>query len=159
MHTRSARSKYTVAPSALALLESARQRLTGSKSEMSVADRYVGAHLAASRAAAAVVAARGGGVASGDSGSRSVWELLLQVEPRLSEWAAFFAASAGRRAAAEAGLPHAVSLQQANYLLREAEAFVSIAECALAVHGKQLLSHCQPSVRSENLQQWHESSL
>ena len=33
----------------------------------------------------------------------SVWELLPQVEPALTEWAAYFAAGAGKRAAAEAG--------------------------------------------------------
>ena len=46
------------------------------------------AHLAASRAAAAVVVARGGVTACGRV-SRSIWELLPQVEPALSEWADF----------------------------------------------------------------------
>lgn len=90
------------------------------------------AHLAASRAAAAVVVARGGVTACGRV-SRSIWELLPQVEPALSEWAGFFAAGAGKRAAAEAGLPHAISLREANDLIRDAGTFVSIAECALAI--------------------------
>src|ERR1700733_927238 len=34
---------------------------------------------------------------------QSVWELLPRVEPALCEWAAFFAAGASKRAAAEAG--------------------------------------------------------
>ena len=40
---------------------------------------------------------------------RSVWVLLPQVAPELAEWAAFFAAGAGKRAAAEAGLSRAVT--------------------------------------------------
>ena len=40
---------------------------------------------------------------------RNVWAVLPQVAPELAEWAAFFAAGAGKRAAAEAGLTRAVS--------------------------------------------------
>ena len=47
-----------VAPSALALMESARHGLAAAEDETAVAARYVGAHLAALRAAAAVVADR-----------------------------------------------------------------------------------------------------
>jgi len=46
-----------VAPSALALLESARHGLAAAEGEASAGARYVSAHLAALRAAAAVVAA------------------------------------------------------------------------------------------------------
>src|SRR5262249_7475322 len=63
--------------------------------------RYAAAHLAALRAAAAVLAAR----ARPEPGRRSrltnVWFLLAGVAPELSEWAAFFAAGASKRAAAE----------------------------------------------------------
>jgi hypothetical protein len=62
-----------------------------------------------------------------------VWELLPQVEPALTEWAAFFAAGAGKRAAAEAGLPRAASAREADDLLRDAETFLSLAETALGV--------------------------
>ena len=63
----------------------------------------------------------------------SVWELLPQVEPALTEWAAYFAAGAGKRAAAEAGLPRAASAREADDLLRDAETFLSLAETALGV--------------------------
>ena len=52
------RVRCRVAPSALALLESARQGLISAEAEVSAGGRYVGAHLAALRAAAAIVAAR-----------------------------------------------------------------------------------------------------
>jgi hypothetical protein len=126
------RCERPATPSALVLLKSARRGLTAAtEHEASAGGRYVGAYLAASRAAAAVIAARGGVLARG-RGSRSVWELLPQVEPILAEWAALFAAGAGKRAAAEAGLSHAVSPRDANELLRDAETFVSIAESSLA---------------------------
>ncbi len=127
-----------VGPSALALLASARQGLASAECEGSAAARYVAAHLAALRAAAAVVAARAE-PSPRRARARSVWELLPRVEPTLSEWAAFFAAGAGKRAAAEAGLPRAVSVREADELLRDAVTFVSLAESALGVPAQSLL--------------------
>jgi len=128
-----------VAPSALALLESARQGLAASECDSSAAGRFVGAHLAALRAAAAMVAARAEPPSVRRRRPQSVWELLPRVEPTLSEWAAFFAAGAGKRAAAEAGLPRAVSIREADELLRDAATFVSLAESALGVPAQSLL--------------------
>ncbi len=68
-----------------------------------------------------------------------MWELLPKVEPALREWAAFFAAGAAKRAAAEAGLPRAVSAREADELLRDAGIFVSLAEGALGIQGRQQL--------------------
>lgn len=127
------RVRCRVAPSALALLESARQGLASAEGEVSAGARYVGAHLAALRAAAAIVAARAEPSPSRRRRPQSVWELLPRVEPTLSEWAAFFAAGAGKRAAAEAGLPRAVSGREADELLRDARTFVTLAESALGV--------------------------
>ena len=55
---RPGRTRCRVAPAALALLQSARQGLAEAGEEGSAGSRYVAAHLAALRAAAAVVAAR-----------------------------------------------------------------------------------------------------
>jgi SAV_6107-like HEPN len=129
-----------VAPSALALLASARHGLAAAEGEPSAGARYVAAHLAALRAAAAVVAAR-----SEPTGStrrrkpQSVWELLPRVEPALCEWAAFFAAGASKRAAAEAGLLRAVSAREADDLLRDAATFVGLAESTLGVPPQEAL--------------------
>lgn len=129
-----------VAPSALALLESARRGLADAAVETAPPGRYVAAHLAALRAAAAVVAARGEpGSGSRRRRPRSVWELLPQVEPTLAEWSAFFAAGANKRAAAEAGLSRAVTAREADDLLRDAEVFVSVVEAALGVPGQSPL--------------------
>jgi hypothetical protein len=134
------RPRCRVAPSALALLESARCGLAAAESEGSAGARYVAAHLAALRAAAAVVAARAEpGATTRCKRPQSVWELLPRVEPALQEWAAFFAAGAAKRAAAEAGLPRAVSVREADDLLRDAETFLSLAENALGVAVQALL--------------------
>jgi hypothetical protein len=129
-----------VAPTAVALLESARQGLADARAERGPGGRYVAAHLAALRAAAAVVAARPAfGTAPRRRGPHSVWELLPRVEPALAAWAAFFAASARKRAAAEAGLPRAVTALEAEDLVRDAETFVCLAEQALGLPGQPLL--------------------
>ena len=102
------RCERPVTPSALVLLRSARRGLAAAtEHETSAGGRYVGAYLAASRAAAAVVAARGGVLARG-RGSRSVWA-GLEVEPILAQWAALFAAGAGKRAAAEACVARSIA--------------------------------------------------
>src|SRR3984885_3717497 len=120
------------APTVLSMLASARRGLAEAADETSPSARYVTAHLAALRAAAAVVAARGEPRPRRRK-PHSVWELLPQGEPALTEGAAYFAAGAGKRAAAEAGLPRAASAREADDLLRDAETFLSLAETALGV--------------------------
>jgi SAV_6107-like HEPN len=134
------RSRCRVAPSALALLESARHGLADAAGAPDPGGKYVAAHLAALRAAAAVVTAKAEpGKGRRRSAPRSVWELLPRVEPALAEWAAFFAAGAGKRAAAEAGLSRSVSAGEAEDLLRDAETFLSLAESVLGVPSSPLL--------------------
>jgi hypothetical protein len=122
-----------IAPTVVSMLQSARRGLVEAADESAPGARYVMAHLAALRAAAAVVAARGEPGKPRRRKPHSVWELLPQVEPALTEWAAYFAAGAGKRAAAEAGLPRAASAREADDLLRDAETFLSLAETALGI--------------------------
>ncbi len=129
-----------VPSAALSLLRTARQGLAEADAEADPGTRYIGAHLAALRAAAAIVAARGEpGSGARRRRPRSVWELLPQVEPTLAEWAAFFAASAAKRAAAEAGLPRAATAREAEDLLRDASTFLTVAERALGLEGEPML--------------------
>jgi hypothetical protein len=113
------------------LVEAEEQRIDGL--------RYATAHLAALRAAAAVLAARARPAPGRRSRLTSVWMLLTLVAPELSEWAEYFAASAAKRAAAEAGIPRVVSSRQADDLLRSAESFVSVVELALGLAHPSLL--------------------
>jgi hypothetical protein len=54
--------------------------------------------------------------------------LLEQVAPELGEWATFFAAGAAKRAAAEAGLSHAVTGREADDLVRDVGGFLAVVE-------------------------------
>lgn len=93
-------------------------------------ERFTHAHLAAVRAAAAVVAARGR--PSGRGAPRTVWEMLLAVAPEMARWAAVFADGARLRAALDAGRFDAVSVARAEQALCDAEDFVDLAK--IAVH-------------------------
>jgi hypothetical protein len=101
--------------------------------------RYATAHIAALRAAAAVVAARAKPAPARRSKLTSVWDLLSFVAPELGEWSVFFAASAGKRVAAEAGIPRVVTRREADDLLRAATSFVSVVELALGLRLPGLL--------------------
>ncbi len=92
------------------------------------ADRYAAAHLAALRAAAAVLAARARPV-RGRRGS--AWELMAKVAPEFSEWAAFFAAGSAKRQAAEAGIHRLVSAREADDMVRQVAAFLDLVDSAL----------------------------
>ena len=95
-------------------------------------ERYALSHLAALRAAAAVLACRARPLpAARRSRPRPVWGLLAEVAPELTEWAAFFAAGAAKRAAAEAGLAGVVTPREADDLLRDAQSFVAVVETTL----------------------------
>ena len=62
---------------------------------------------------------------------RSVWELLPRVAPELTEWSAFFAASARRRAAVERG--SRITGRESDDLLRQAENFLEIIQDLLGL--------------------------
>jgi hypothetical protein len=115
------------------LLRLARQGLAEAAVTRPDGLRYATAHLAALRAAAAVLATRAQPVPGRRNRLTSVWALLTQVAPDLSEWAAFFAAGAAKRAAAEAGIPRVVSTREADDLLRAAEQFTAVVEVALGL--------------------------
>ncbi len=112
-------------PAAVQLLTQAHRALAEAGGSADPRHRYATAHLAALRAAAAVLAARTR-PESGRRRPRSAWVLLGQVTPELAEWAAFFAAGASKRAAAEAGLSRAVTEREADDLLRDAGAFLTV---------------------------------
>ena len=59
--------------------------------------------------------------------------LLAEVAPELEEWARFFAAGAGKRAAAEAGSTRAVTDREADDLVRDADRFLGVVEQALGL--------------------------
>lgn len=117
-------------PAASQLLGQAHRGLAEAATTRDAGWRYATAHLAALRGAAAVLAARTRPEA-GRRRPRSAWVLIGQVAPELGEWAAFFAAGAAKRAAAEAGLSSAVTEREADDLVRDAGAFLAVVETTL----------------------------
>jgi hypothetical protein len=89
--------------------------------------RYACAHVAALRAARAHPAPQR------RRPQRNAWVLLAEVAPELEEWARFFAAGAGKRAAAEAGSTRAVTDREADDLVRDADRFLGVVEQALGM--------------------------
>jgi hypothetical protein len=96
--------------------------------------RYACAHVAALRAAAALLSARARPAASrGRRPQKNAWVLLTEVAPELSEWATFFAGGAAKRAAAEAGSSRAVAEREADDLVRDADRFLAVIERSLGL--------------------------
>ena len=121
--------------SALDLLARAHRGLLEAELARTSEDRYVAAHLAALRAAAAVLAVRG---RPSRRGPTNVWDVLPRVAPELAEWAAFFAAGASRRASIEAGRTDAVSAREADDLMRDGHTFVGLVTDILGI-GRPML--------------------
>ncbi len=113
------------------LLDQAHRALGEALAATDARQRYATAHLGALRAAAAVLAARTRPEPARRR-PRSAWVLLGQVAPELGEWATFFAAGAAKRAAAEAGLSHAVTEREADDLVREVGSCLAVVESNLA---------------------------
>lgn len=105
-----------------------------------VPTRYACAHVAALRAAAALLAARARPAPARRRPQKNAWVLLSEVAPELAEWAGFFAAGAAKRAAAEAGSTRAVSVREADDLVRDADRFLAVVEQSLG-----LVPHMAPT--------------
>jgi len=134
-----------VSGAAISLLERARQGLSEACDEHEPAARYVAAHLAGLRAAAAVLAVRGRADGHRSPRLRSVWEVLPRVAPELTEWAAFFSAGAPIRAAVEAGRTSLIDSRAADDLLRDAETFARIVTELLGLPWQPVLPPALPS--------------
>ena len=111
------------------LIEGAQRALSRAALATTPHERYAAAHLAALRAAAAVIAvvaprATRPGKDRSHHRVRSAWVVLREVCPPMAEWADFFATGARTRAAAEAGIP-CVSHRAADDLVRDAETFLA----------------------------------
>src|SRR6195952_6024328 len=120
------------------LLTASRQGLADAEAAQVAGERYALAHLAALRAAAAVLASR---TRPQNRRGRpvSAWRLLTDVAPELREWAAFFAAGGSKRAAAQAGRP-VVSRREAEDLIRDAGRFLLAAVSLLGLVAQPSLS-------------------
>ncbi|MFM8351038.1 MAG: SAV_6107 family HEPN domain-containing protein [Actinomycetales bacterium] len=118
------------------LMDSARRSITEATVASTSSARFAAAHLAALRAATAVLAVRAQQVQR--RGVRSVWSLLPEVAEEFTEWAAFFAATAGKRAQAQVGMA-VVSMREADDLVRDAEQFLERVSASLGLAHQSVL--------------------
>jgi SAV_6107-like HEPN len=120
-------------------LSRAAESLSEAIGSADVATRYACAHVAALRAAAALLSARAQPAPARRRTQKNAWVLLAEVAPELAEWARFFAAGASKRAAAEAGSTRAVSEREADDLVRDADRFLAVVEQSLGLVPHPLL--------------------
>lgn len=120
------------------LLERARDGVREGCAEHDPRARYSAAHLAALRAATAVLAVRGrpGPLRSRP---RNVWELLPRLAPELAEWAAFFSTLRLRRETVR------VEPRAADDLLRDAERFCRVVTTLLGLSWVPVLPDALPA--------------
>ncbi len=114
---------------AVDLLRRADGELLAAQLSSDPAETFIHAHLAALRAAAAVLAVRGR--PTGRRAPRTVWDMLAAVAPEASAWATFFAAGAPLRLAVDAGRYDAVDVEHAERTLSGAEDFLDTVRALL----------------------------
>jgi hypothetical protein len=107
---------------AVDLMARADAELLAAQFSSEAGERFVHAHLASLRAAAAVLAVRGR--PTGRRAVRTVWEMLAAVAPEVESWSVYFAAGAAGRRAVEAGRSDAVDAPRAEEVLCAAEDFL-----------------------------------
>jgi hypothetical protein len=123
----------TAPPAVVRLMMAAQQALADADATSDPLERYASAHLAALRAAAAVLADRARPARARPRRPTSAWTLLVDAAPEMTAWAGYFAAGASKRAAAEAGLRGAVTESEANVLRRDAGSFLAMVETTLGM--------------------------
>lgn len=124
--------------SAPALVEQARGMLREAERQSDPSERFRLAHLAALRGTAALFAERARPV--GRRRLVSAWVLVDAVAPELAEWSAYFAGTAGKRAAVEAGARSIVSDRDATDQVRAADQFLLLVEQSLGLLAAPLAS-------------------
>ena len=124
---------YALPATTHSYLERSAQSLSEAIGAAEIPTRYACAHVAALRAAAALLAARALPTPTRRRPQKNAWVLLAEVAPELAEWARFFAAGAGKRAAAEAGSHRAVTEREADDLVRDADRFLAVIEQSLGL--------------------------
>ena len=126
---------FEIPAATFAYLDRAASSLREAITSTDIGMRYACAHVAALRATAALLAARATPVPTPRRGrqQKNAWVLLAEVAPELGEWAAFFAAGASKRAAAESGSRRAVTEREADDLVRDADRFLGLVEESLGM--------------------------
>jgi hypothetical protein len=131
------RTGAVVGGRAAELLARADAELVAAQYSTEAWERFSHAHLAALRAAAAVVATAP--VSRGRGAPRDVWRLLAAQAPGLAGWAVLFSDAAPLRAAVDAGRFDKVGPERADRALCDAEDFVDVVRDSLEAPGRPTL--------------------
>ena len=130
-------------------LARAAESLSEAVAATDVPTRYACAHVAALRAAAALLAARARPASRPGAGRRRTPGCCWPRSP--PSWPSgrrFFAAGAAKRAAAEAGSTRAVTEREADDLVRDADRFLAVVEQALGLApARRRRQLCRPVAR------------
>lgn len=124
---------YALPATTHSYLARAAESLSEAVTATDVPTRYACAHVAALRAAAALLTTRAHPAPRRGRSQKNAWVLLAEVAPELAEWARFFAGGAAKRAAAEAGSTRAVGEREADDLVRDADRFLAVIERTLGL--------------------------
>jgi hypothetical protein len=117
-----------------ALIEAATEGIDNAAEMQPPSLAYAAAHLAATRAAAAVVAARCEPLPRGVAMAvPSAWAIVARVAPELVEWTQYFSGRTVRAAAASANLPHVVTRSETDAAVQAARTFVAQVRTALGI--------------------------
>ena len=116
-------------------LQRVRAAMVEAELSLRPSERFLAAHAAALQVAAIVLALRAHPALSRHRNRpRNAWQVLAEVAPEFGEWAAFFAATEGKRDAVRAGATSIVSVREADELVRDAQLFLTLVEHALVEH-------------------------
>jgi hypothetical protein len=127
-------------------LRRARSSLAEAELARRPSDRYMAAHLAALRVVAIVLSHRAPSTVGRSTGRpQNAWRMLAEVAPELAEWAAFFAATQGKRDAIRAGATSIVSAREADDLVIDARAFLRLVERAVGFREGAIRDHATAS--------------
>lgn len=113
------------------VLAQARTLLGDARAEPLAADRFRIAHLAALRGTAALLSVVTSTAIPVRRRPTSAWVLLERALPEFADWAAYFAANQGQRAAADAGVDGAVAVAEADDLIEATTTFLDLVEAGV----------------------------
>lgn len=110
------------------LLRRAHAELDSAHTSTSPQERFVLAHMAALRGAAAALATSGGTIGSKRRKVQSAWVQLAELSPEWLPWVEYYSASAITRAEIESGQQRELQSSQAREAVRAASQFLKAVE-------------------------------
>lgn len=118
-----------------ALLKRAHRELDDALTQRSLREKFIRAHMAALRAAAAALALSPPETKRGKV--KSAWVQLAELGPQWAPWVEFYTASAQTRAAIEAGLLREIAERDVEQAVQVASQFLHVVESHISEYEEQ----------------------